>query len=121
MTLSRRDTTKLILSGTAFLASSGPSAAFFHSEKEVDWPTRIQAELDRHVLNGCEGKLTLTQFDMQPVQGGLRMASIIRLDWPPGYRTRRFDASGDDASATASAMLNKALFSFARAWPGCIV
>ena len=117
MALTRRETSKLLIGGAAAMASASPASAFLH--KKPDWPVRLQQDLDGHLLPFCDGKLTVTGWGMKPGQRVV-MASIIRLDWPPGRRTRKFQATGDEAEATYNALLNQALFEFGRAWPGCV-
>lgn len=122
MSLTRRDATKLVLAGPALAAGAGPAAAFLHRRRAPDdWPSRLQAELDAHLMPDCDGKLTLKAFDMARPGGRVQMAAVIQLDWPPGLRRRLFNAFGDEEDAAFQALLNQALFSFAKAWPGCVV
>ena len=86
-----------------------------------DWARALQQGLNDHLVSDCDGKLTLSQFGMGNQGGRVAMASVIRLDWPPGIRSRRFDANGSDEQAVFEQLLNQALFSFAKAWPGCVV
>ena len=122
MSLTRRDAAKLVLVGPALAAGTSPAAAFLHRRPSPDdWPSRLQAELDTHLMPNCDGKLTLKAFDVARPGGRVQMAAVIQLDWPPGVRRRRFDAFGDEEDAAFQALLNRALFSFAKAWPGCVV
>lgn len=117
MNLTRRDATRLVLAGTALAVSPLPG---FAATKE-EWAIRLQADLNTHLLPNCNGKLTLDAFGAGRQQNKVQMAAIIRLDWPPGTRTRRFDAFGEKDEATYASLLNQALFSFAKAWSGCVV
>ena len=117
MTLTRRDATKLVLAGPALAAVPLPAGA----RTPEEWAALLQQELSTHLVPGCDGTLKLQTFDMRRRGNRVQMAAVIRLDWPPGYRTRRFDALGDKESAAYSAVLNQALLSFAKAWPGCVV
>lgn len=118
MAFTRRDTSKLLLASAALAGSLSPAAAFFH--KKPDWPTKLQKDLNKHVIPGCNGTLTLTGFGIQSGQK-VKMETVIQLNWPPGTRTRKFTAIGADAEATYNALLNQALFDFAKSWPGCVV
>lgn len=117
MSLTRRDATKLVLAAPALALAPLPAAA----RSRMEWARQLQGDLDAHLLPGCNGKLTLTGFDAGRVSQRIQMAALIRLDWPPGMRQRRFDAFGDKEDAAYRALLNQALFSFAKAWPGCVV
>ena len=115
--LTRRDTTKLVLAGAA-LPLLPPSAA---ARSPEDWAQLLQRELQGHMVSGCDGKLSVTGFGMAKRGGRFQMVSVVRLDWSPGMRSRKFAASGPEEQAVFSQLLNQALFSFAKAWPGCVV
>lgn len=117
MRLNRRDTSKLLLAGALVPLVPGGSMA----AGREDWVRRLQSDLDAHLISGCDGTLRLVGFGMGQRGGGVAMAAVIQLDWPPGFRRRRFDAQGDQAGAAYEQLLNEALLSFARAWPGCVV
>lgn len=117
MTMTRREATKLVLAGSALALS--PLSAIAQSPEQ--WAAQLQQDLNSHLLPGCDGKLTLKGFDMRRGSSRFQMATVIELEWPPGMRSRRFDAFGDKDDAAYRALLNQALFSFAKAWPGCVV
>ena len=119
MDKTRRTVSTLILASPALL-SSGPAAAFFHKGKPLDFGARLQAELQDQLAPNCGGTFTVTKFEMKKGQRVV-MASVVRLDWEPGFRTRLIRATGDEAEATYNALFNKASFQFAKAWPGCVV
>lgn len=116
MSLTRRDVSKLLLSGTAVGLSPLPLGAATPQE----WAARFEKDLRSHLLPGCDGTLTLEAFGFESAERA-RMAAVVRLDWPPGMRKRRFDSVGDKPDTTYNALLNQALFEFAKAWPGCVV
>ncbi|NNE79584.1 MAG: hypothetical protein HKN18_04845 [Silicimonas sp.] len=115
--ITRRDTAKLVLAGAAMPLV--PRAAF--ARQPEDWARLLQRRLDEHLVTGCDGKLTLVQFGMARRSGKSYMVGAIRLDWPPGYRSREFRADGPDDQAVFDHLLNLALFNFAKVWPGCVV
>lgn len=117
MTMTRREASKLVLAGPVLAAT--PLAAMAQSREQ--WAVQLQQDLDSHLLPGCDGKLTLKAFDMGRRASQFQMAAVIELNWRPGLRRRRFDAFGDKDDAAYRALLNQALFSFAKAWPGCVV
>ena len=116
MYLSRRDTGRLILAGTAALAAPTPGLA----QSDRDLAGRLQQELNDRLFPGCAGQFTVTGFGSARRKGRDMMAALIRLDWPPGMRQRRFDASGDGKDATLDNIVTQALFEFGRAWPECV-
>lgn len=117
MSLTRRDAAKLVLAGPALALSPLPAVG----QSPQQWAQRLQDDLDTHLLPGCDGTLRLVAFDARGNKRRIQMAAIIQLDWPPGMRRRRFDAAGEKGDAVYNALLNQALFSFAKAWPGCVV
>lgn len=91
------------------------------AQSRDDWARALQQALNDHLVSDCDGKLTLNRFGMGKRGGRVVMVSVIRLDWPPGMRSRRFEASGSSEQAVFNQLVNQALFSFAKAWPGCVV
>ena len=117
MNLTRRDTGRLILASTSLLAIPGVAVA----QNNEDLARQLQQEMNDHLLPGCGGQFRVTGFGAGRRSGRTVMAAIIRLDWPPGMRQRRFDAAGDNRPATYRNIVNQALFEFGKAWPGCVV
>ena len=117
MNLNRRDTGRLILAGTAAMVL--PETALAQSNQP--WARRLERELNDHLLPGCGGRFTVTGFGERRHKGREVMAAIVRMDWPPGTRQRRFDAAGDRKKATYNNLVNQALFEFGKAWPGCVI
>ncbi len=117
MNLTRRESSKLLLAGV--VAPCLPAPAFAASSDS--WARRFQRDLDQHLVGGCDGELSLLKFGMSSRSNDVWMACVVQLDWPPGTRRRRFDARGGEDEAAYSQLLNLTLFSFAKAWPGCVV
>jgi hypothetical protein len=117
MPITRRDSAKLFLAAAGVTVLPGFAAA----KSQEHWAARLQEELNRHLLPGCDATLTLTAFGMGRRGGKVGMAAVIRLDWPPGNRQRRFDATETGEDRAFERILNTALLEFAAAYPACVV
>ena len=114
--LTRRDTTRLLLAGTAVSLLPAPALA----RSRGAWERHLRRQLKTSLLPGCDGKLTLLGFDKQTKDDKVWMQCDIRLDWPPGYRTRRFEATEPDEDASFQLLYARAMAAFDKAWPGCL-
>ena len=118
MTVNRRDATKLMLAGAG--ASAVPVAVSARSNQ--DWRDQLQAELESALQPGCGGVFDVRAFGQgKQSDGQLHFACVVQLDWPPGFRRRRFDEIAHSESAAYNGLANKVLFYFAKTWPGCVV
>lgn len=116
--LTRRDASKALLAGAAlpFLPATADAATV----KEL--ASLMARRLNRHLVSNCDGLITVIDFQPgRPPEGGSQLVCVIQLDWPPGFRRRRFQAKGRTLEAAFNDVENMALLSFAKAWPGCIV
>ena len=77
--------------------------------------------LERSLYPQCDGVFTLQEFDKQTQDdGSVWMHCVIRLDWPPGFRTREFEATEPDEDASFQLLYARAMADFDKAWPGCV-
>ena len=121
--ITRRDASKLVLAGSASALLSLPALAQSQAERERIlglWKKRLQIDMDRSLARGCDGRFTVLDFRYIPGRGDLEMVAVIRLDWPPGLRIRRYARQGADAEAVYQAMKGDALGHFTDAWPDCV-
>lgn len=109
--ITRRDASKLVLSGTA--AAVLPLRLDAQSPQQ--FAEALEAELNGQLGASCKGRFRVRDFQIERVRGELHMVSVVRLDWPPGVRQRPFHRRGSEARAMYDAMLNEALFRFGRA------
>lgn len=109
----RRDTTKMLLGSAA--ATAFPSVA--GAGKREDWVAAIQKALASATRPGGGTRLTLTQFGFRKSGGRASMAAIVRMDWPPGIRTRRFDVRGASEQGAFEALVEQVTAEFRRANP----
>ncbi len=114
--ITRRDTTRLILASVAAVAL--PSVAGAASRDE--WIAALQQALANATPPGCGTSLTLTQFGYDKRGRMAGMSAVVRMDWPPGERTRRFDASEKGENETFRALLDQIVGEFGRANPVCL-
>ena len=121
--INRRDASKLVFAGSAAALLPLPSLAQSQAERERIlglWKKRLQKEMNRSLARGCAGTFTVLDFQYIPGQGSLEMICVIRLDWPPGFRVRRYAQQGADAETVYQAMKGEALAHFGGAWPNCV-
>lgn len=116
MLLTRRDATKLVLTGAGLALAPVPARALTNGE----WAMRLQDRLNAALTPGCGGSFKVAAFGQAQPQGRVRMAAVIELTWPPGFRRRRFDAFGDSDAGTFAALEDDTLGAFHRVWPDCV-
>ncbi len=112
MQLTRRDATKLVLTGTALAAAPWPAMAASNGELAARLENRLNAALT------CKARFKVAAFGQGKAQGKRRMAAVVELTWEPGFRRRRFDAFGADDTATFASLENLAMSEFATT--GCV-
>jgi hypothetical protein len=88
--ITRRETTKLLL-GTIAAAASLPSLA--RAARRDDWMAELTERLARLAPAGGGKTLTLVRFEDRASAGEVRMSAVVRMDWTPGVRSRRFEAA----------------------------
>ncbi len=117
MTLTRRDATKLALASAGAVAL--PRVAEARSNRA--WARRLTKDMNRRLARGCDGRFSVTAFGQaRRSDGQYHFAAIIRLDWPPGFRTRRYDGIKATENDAYDDLLAQALKHFRHAWPGCV-
>lgn len=121
--ITRRDASKLVLAGSAAALLPLPTLAQSKAEQQRIlglWKKRLQIDMDKSLAPGCDGRFTVLDYQYIPGRGSLDMISVIRLDWPPGLRIRRYARRGSDAETVYQAMTGDALNYFNGAWPDCV-
>lgn len=120
--ITRRDASRLVLSGPALALLSVPGFARVDVGAGGDrWKARLETEMNRALAEGRDARFTVMDIGLEPADGGrVRMASVIQLDWPQGTRRRPFRHDGGTGEAAYQAMKAVALDHFATAWPGCM-
>lgn len=113
----RRDTTKLILAGAASLAFPAMGKAATAEE----WAATLQEALSRATPAGCGTRLTLLSFGFDKRGRTAGMSAVVQMDWPPGLRRRRFDASEQGEQEAYARLWRDILREFGSANPGCVV
>lgn len=69
--------------------------------RQQDFETRLAELLTRLPSGRTPAELTLCRFDA----GADACSAVIRLDWPPGMRQRRFAADGGNTETAFLALL----------------
>jgi|GEM_PF-5786216 len=116
MKLTRRETSRLLVASVAASALPLPAAAA-SSQK---WAQRLQRELQARFVYHDMGTIELQRFGMARRSGGYVMAGVVRLDWPPGERRRRYEASGKKEKDAFNQLLALTLVALDETWPGCV-
>ena len=112
----RRDVTKLVLTGAGLALSPLPARALTNGE----WATRLQDRLNAALSPGCGGSFKVAAFGQAQPQRRVQMAAVVELTWPPGFRSRRLDAFGDSDDGAFEALADDALAMFHQVWPDCV-
>lgn len=115
--LSRRDTTKLIAAGAA--AAALPRAAKAASREA--WIRDVQRALRKATKPGSATKLTLTRFGFGKRGRRVAMSAVVRMDWQPGYRTRRFEVRGKGETLVFNELMASITAEFRKANPDGVV
>lgn len=100
MILSRRVLIGLICAGP--LAGCMPESALRVAGTEA----RLRDGLDQVILSHSPADLHLVRFSEERIQTGqTRLMAVVRMDWPPGKRQRRFVAEGADVDTALQELL----------------
>ena len=102
-TFTRRETGTMFLSAAVASASSAPAFA------AGGFGQQLERDLNSRFLPGAEGLFTVIGFGSARVQGKVAMAAVVRLDWPPGWRSRRLDVVGDTPQDAYDQLFNTSL------------
>lgn len=108
--ITRRDTTRLLLAGAASLAI--PPTALAATAEE--WRQAFEGALDAAMIPEQGTRLTLVHFGFGRKSGWAGFSAVVRMDWPPGMRTRRFDATAEGERETFKALVESMLDEFRR-------
>lgn len=87
--ITRRDTTKLLLGSAIATALPGGAGAASRDE----WIRALNIALGQATRG--KTRLRLTGFGVQTTRRQTVMAAVVRMDWPPGFRTRPFNITAD--------------------------
>lgn len=118
MPITRRSVTQILLAAPAFAAL--PSVA--PARSNLDWAEGLTAALNKRLEPGCDGRFRVTAFgQFRRDDGKYHFATVVRLDWPPGFRTRRYDAIRDTEDEAFRQLFLDAHAHFSGAWPECVV
>ena len=111
--LNRRDTTKLIVAGAAAAAVPGVAGATSREE----WIRDVQRALREATRPGGATKLSLTRFGFGKKGRRVAMSAVVRMDWKPGYRTRRFEVRGEGETMVFNELIAGITAEFRKANP----
>ena len=111
--LTRRETTKLIL-GTA-VAGALPLSAGAATRDE--WAAAMGQALKSATVPNTHTELTLAAFGFGRKGGTAGMSAIVRMDWAPGFRTRRFVVRADGEQAAFKELVGQVVDTFRAANP----
>ena len=115
--INRRDTTRLLFGGAAAAALPLPANAASREE----WVAAMQQALTKATRPGGSTKLTLAKFGFGKRGHRVAMSAVVRMDWPPGYRSRRFEARGEGENAVFRELLAEVIGEYRRANPNGVV
>lgn len=116
MEFTRREATKLVLSGAGLALAPLP----LHARSNEEWAARLQDRLNGALVADCEGRFRVAAFGQANSQGQIQMAAVIELRWPPGFRSRRLHTFADSDETAFATLQDDALAMFHRAWPDCV-
>lgn len=114
--ITRRDTTRLLLGTAAAALVPGVS----HGATREEWIAILGERLAQATPPGCGTTLSLVSFGVDKKGGNAGMSAVVQMDWSPGFRKRRFDASARGEQATYDLLVADIVREFARANPGCV-
>ena len=114
--ITRRQTTGFLLASAT--ASLIPTAAV--AEDEETLARKLSEALNGRLQSDCGGNFSIVGFKLEGTRKNVVMRSVIRLDWPPGLRTRGFRSIGGNQQEAITAMFRQSLGAFHDAWPECV-
>lgn len=114
--ITRRQTTGFLLAiATAPLIPTAAAA-----EDADSLARKLSEALNGRLQSGCGGQFSTVRFQLEGTRKNVVMRSVIRLDWPPGLRTRGFRSTGGSQQEAITAMFAQSLGAFHDAWPACV-
>ena len=114
--LTRRETTGLLLAGTA--AAVLPSSAA--AEKDETLAIKLAEALNGRLQRGCGGTFSVRNFRLSGTRTNVIMRAGVALEWPPGKRVRPFRSFGGSQQEAIVHMFYQALDTFNAPWPECV-
>ena len=111
--INRRDTTRLLLGGAAAAALPLPANAASREE----WIAAMQRALAKATRPGGGTKLTLIKFGFGKRGRRVAMSAAVRMDWPPGFRCRRFEVRGEGENAVFRQLLGEVIGEYRKVNP----
>ena len=111
--LNRRDTTKLIVASAA--ATALPRAVKAASRE--DWVRDVRRALREATRPGSATRLTLTRFGFGKKGRRVAMSAVVRMDWAPGHRIRRFEVRGKGETLVFNELIAEITAEFRKANP----
>lgn len=110
------------LAGTAALAGMGGVAAVVHADSAQAFADRLVADLAASVPDALADStaFTVTRFEQatDPRTGQVTLTALVRMDWHPGLRQRRFDGTAGDPDTAYATLRDAARGGFAPALAG---
>ncbi|MBT8417150.1 MAG: hypothetical protein KJO42_06890 [Silicimonas sp.] len=111
--ITRRDTARLLLA-TAASAALPPLA---HAATGEEWRGAVEQALRAAEVPSVGTRLNLVDFGFGSKSGWVGFSAVIRMDWPPGVRKRRFDLTAEGEQATFKAFVTMFVGEFRRVNP----
>lgn len=112
--ITRRDTARLLLASAA--AAALPLRLSAATAEE--WAAALDKALTAAVVPGSGTLLSRGHFEFGKTGRQAGMIAVIRMDWPPGYRTRKFIAKETGEQETFRRLVEKVLAEFQWVNPG---
>lgn len=112
--ITRRDTALMLLASAACAAL--PKGVFAATAEE--WQAALDQALVAAAVPNSGTRLTQASFEFAKSRNGAGMIAVVRMDWPPGYRTRRFVAKEAGEQETFKRLVGDIVAGFRAANPG---
>ena len=85
-----------------------------------DLPELLGLVLNEKLGPECDGTFTVLNFEQGRISGYPAMASVIQLDWPPGFRRRLIRSGGRTVEDAFRALIHNSTRSFAPKSTSCV-
>lgn len=109
----RRDTARLLIASAASAAL--PGGVFAATPEE--WAAALDQALVAAAVPGSGTTLTCASFEFGRTGSTIGMITVVRMDWRPGFRTRRFIAKETGEQATFKRLVTDIVAEFRAANP----
>ena len=114
--ITRRQTTGFLLASATAPLMPGAAVA----EDAESLARKLSEALNGRLQSGCGGQFFTVRFKLEGTRKNVVMRSVVRLDWPPGLRTRAFRSTGGNQQEAITAMFRQSLGAFHDVWPECV-